>query len=65
MWDEIPAAYTATLRIQHAGIDHTFSVSDMTGKRLTLTYAGADFHPELRLDGALVLRHGHNPGFPV
>lgn len=53
-WDEIPASYTTTLRIQHAGINHPLNMSDLNGKRLTLTYSGADNHPELRLDGVVL-----------
>lgn len=53
-WADIPASYVTKLRIQHPGIDHTFNVPDLSGKRLTLTYAGSDYHPELRLDGALI-----------
>jgi len=53
-WAEIPSAYIATLRIQHEGIDHTFQVPEITGKRLTVTYAGSNYVPELRLDGTLI-----------
>lgn len=54
-WDAIPAAQTTTLRIQHVGIDYTANTHDLSGKRLTVTYAGADYHPELRLDGTLLV----------
>jgi YD repeat-containing protein len=54
VWDDIPASKTATLRIQHEGIDHTISIPDIAGKRLTITYAGGDHHPELRLDNGLI-----------
>jgi RHS repeat-associated protein len=40
--------------MQYAGIDYTASTQDLSGNRLTLTYAGTDNHPELRLDGALL-----------
>lgn len=53
-WSDIPAEYTATLRIQHVGIDYTINTHDLSGKRLTLTYAGSDHHPELRQDGSLI-----------
>ena len=54
-WDDVPAERTATLRIQHVGIDYTISVHDLTGKRLTLTYAaGAGNRPEILLDGITV-----------
>jgi RHS repeat-associated protein len=53
-WDEIPPEYTATIRVEHVSIDHTFYVPEIAGKRLTVTYAGSDYHPELRLDGELV-----------
>ncbi|HEY6872713.1 MAG TPA: RHS repeat-associated core domain-containing protein [Geobacteraceae bacterium] len=53
-WDDVPSAYTGTLRIQHVGIDYSFNIPDLSGKRLTVTYAGADNHPELRQDGTLI-----------
>jgi RHS repeat-associated protein len=53
-WDEIPPEYTAKLRIQHVGIDSTINIHDLSGKRLTITYAGSDHHPELLLDGELI-----------
>ena len=55
IWDEIPASYSTTIRIQHAGIDITGNTADLSGKRLTLTYAGTDHHPELRYDGNLLV----------
>ena len=54
---DISADKITTLRIQHVGIDYTIQTPDLAGKRLTLTYAGSDNHPELRLDGTL-LRSG-------
>lgn len=53
-WDDVPTAYTDTLRIQHAGIDCAVNTPDLNGKRLTITYAGADNHPELLQDGVLI-----------
>lgn len=53
-WDEIPAQFAATLRIQHVGIDQTIQTSELRGRRLSVTYAGDDHHPELRLDGELL-----------
>ncbi|MCP4710883.1 MAG: hypothetical protein GY869_19855, partial [Planctomycetes bacterium] len=53
-WDDIPEAYTATFRVEHVGIDHTFDTTEIGAKRLTVTYAGGDYHPELRLDGELI-----------
>lgn len=53
-WTDIPAEYTTTLRIQHVGIDYTLNTPDLGSKRLTLTYAGSNYHPELRLDGSLL-----------
>jgi len=62
-WDEIPPEYTATLRVQYSGIDHTFAVPDIGGKRITITYAGNACRPELRLDGTLVASGGETtPG---
>lgn len=61
-WDEIPtdAAKTAKLTIQHlncgSGIDinYTFNTPDLAGKRLTITYVGSNYQPELRMDGVLI-----------
>lgn len=54
-WDEVPAEYSATLRIQHQGIDYTFKVPDLANKRLTLTYpASNSYRPQLKLDGQLI-----------
>lgn len=53
-WDEIPPEYTATLRVQYSGIDHTFAVPDIGGRRITVTYAGSNYRPELRLNGTLI-----------
>jgi len=64
-WDDIPLEKTATLQVQHRGIDYTFSVPDLSGKRLSITYAGGDHHPELRLDGILIASGtGTNLGYP-
>jgi hypothetical protein len=55
LWDEIPQSKTATLRIQHVGIDYTFDITELGGNRLTLTYnAGIGYRPELYLDGVLI-----------
>lgn len=53
-WDEIPPEYKTTLRVEHEGIDHTLNADEIGEKRLTITYAGGDYHPELRLDGELI-----------
>ena len=53
-WTDIPTVLIATLRIQHEGIDYTSQIPDIAGKRLTVTYTGSNFTPELRLDGALI-----------
>ncbi len=53
-WDDIPATFITTLNIQHVGINYTFNTPDLSGKRLTLTYAGTNNHPEIRLDGTLI-----------
>ena len=53
IWDSIPQAYVHTLNIQHQGINHTFNIPELSGKRITLTYNGAA-QPELRLDGNVV-----------
>lgn len=53
-FSDITTDKITTLRIQHVGIDYTVNTPDLAGKRLTLTYAGSDNHPELRLDGTLL-----------
>lgn len=53
-WDEIPPEYIATMRVKYSGIDHTFIVPRINGRRITITYAGGSYRPELRLDGTLV-----------
>lgn len=61
-WDEIPtdATRTAKLIIQHLNcgsgidIDYTFNTPDLAGKRLTITYVGSNYQPELRMDGVLI-----------
>ena len=53
VWEEIPADKTAFITISHLGINHTFSVPELSGKRLTMTYSATDCRPELRLDGEL------------
>ncbi|MBI5778633.1 MAG: carboxypeptidase regulatory-like domain-containing protein, partial [Planctomycetes bacterium] len=60
-WSEVPNAYIATLRVQHVGIDYTFKIPDLGGRRLTITYrpGGTELGllvdwAELRLDGALI-----------
>lgn len=53
-WSDIPNEYTAKIRIQHVGIDYTINTPDLAGKRVTLTYAGGDHHPELRQEGSLL-----------
>jgi len=53
-WSEVPDAYIAKLRIQHEGIDYTFKIPEIAGKRLSITYAGGSFTPELRLDGVVI-----------
>jgi YD repeat-containing protein len=51
-WNEVPSEYTATLQIQHEGINELFDIPEIAGKRLTLTYSGGI--PELRLEGNLI-----------
>lgn len=53
-WDDIPSEYVTTISIQHNGIDHTFDTTEIAGKRLTITYAGSNHYPELRLEGELI-----------
>lgn len=53
-WDEVPIERTTTLRVAHVGIDHTFAIPEIAGKRLTITYASGDNHPELRFNGELI-----------
>ncbi|GAX60814.1 hypothetical protein SCALIN_C14_0080 [Candidatus Scalindua japonica] len=53
-WTDIPSTHIASLRIEHVGIDHTLEIPAIGAKRLTITYASGDNHPELRLEGALI-----------
>lgn len=53
-WDEIPAEYITTMRIQFFGFDHTFNVPELAGQRLTLVLNSANTQATLRLDGDLV-----------
>jgi hypothetical protein len=52
VWNDPPESMTATLTIQHEGIDHSFFIPEIAGKRLTVTYAAGI--PQLRLDGDLI-----------
>lgn len=52
-WTDIPANYKPTLRIRYQGIDQTYTSDALAGKRLTITYNGAN-QPLLSLDGAVV-----------
>jgi RHS repeat-associated protein len=54
IWDEIPPEYTATLRVQYSGIDHTFAIPDIGGRRITITYTSSNYRPELCLEGTLI-----------
>ncbi|MDD5760275.1 MAG: transglutaminase-like domain-containing protein, partial [Desulfobulbaceae bacterium] len=40
-WTDIPATYIHTIRIKHGGIDQTFNIADLAGKRLSMTYRNA------------------------
>lgn len=54
-WDQVPVEYIATLKIEHVGIDYTFYIPEISGKRLTVTYAvDNNYRPELRLEGELI-----------
>jgi RHS repeat-associated protein len=52
-WDEVPEAYTTTIRIRVNGIDETYITPEIAGKRLVLTYDG-DSRPTLQLDGTVI-----------
>jgi RHS repeat-associated protein len=52
-WTDVPDNYKPTLRIQHAGIDATFTSDAVYGKRLTITYNAAN-QPVLSLDGTAI-----------
>ncbi|WP_050750275.1 DUF6531 domain-containing protein [Allochromatium vinosum] len=49
-WNDIPASYKPTLRIQYQGINTVYTSDALYGKRLTLTYNGTN-QPVLKLDG--------------
>lgn len=53
-WDDIPAEYIATLRIQFFGFDYTIDIPELSGQRLTLAVNDTFSSAELRLDGELV-----------
>ncbi|NDZ15670.1 hypothetical protein C7T35_19580 [Variovorax sp. WS11] len=57
---ELPGYMKPTLRIQYQGIDQTYTSDAIYGRRLTLTYNGAN-QPVLKLDGVAV----GNPGTAV
>ncbi|VTU27608.1 Cell wall-associated polypeptide CWBP200 [Variovorax sp. PBL-H6] len=50
---ELPAYMKPTLRVQYQGIDQTYTSDAIYGRRLTLTYNGAN-QPILELDGVAV-----------
>ena len=52
VWNEPIESMIATLTIRHEGIDHSFFIPEIAGKRLTVTYAAGI--PQLRLDGGLI-----------
>lgn len=61
-WSDIPANYKPTLRLVYSGIDRTFTSDAIYGRRLTLTYNGAN-QPVLSLDGtALATGTAVTPG---
>ncbi len=51
-WTDITASYKPTLRIRYQGIDATYTSDAIYGKRLSITYNGAN-QPELKLDGVV------------
>ncbi len=57
---ELPGYMKPTLRVQYQGIDQTYTSDAIYGRRLTLTYNGAN-QPLLKLDGVAV----GNPGTAV
>ncbi|WP_332307381.1 transglutaminase domain-containing protein, partial [Variovorax sp. WDL1] len=57
---ELPGYMKPTLRVQYQGIDQTYTSDAIYGRRLTLTYNGAN-QPVLKLDGVAV----GNPGTAV
>ncbi|NDZ16522.1 hypothetical protein C7T35_04620 [Variovorax sp. WS11] len=50
---ELPGYMKPTLRVQYQGIDQTYTSDAIYGRRLTLTYNGAN-QPVLKLDGVAV-----------
>ena len=52
-WTDIANSYKPTLRIRTPGIDVTYTSDAIYGKRLSITYTGAN-QPQLALDGAIV-----------
>ncbi len=54
LWDDIPTDKTASMTIEHLGINHTFLIPEIAAKRMTISYTSGDFRPEIRLDGELI-----------
>jgi len=52
-WQEIPNRYRPTLRVQYQGMNKVFTSDAIYGKRLTITFNGAN-RPLLKLDGAII-----------
>ena len=50
----IPNNRRHTLRLQHVGIDHTFAIYEIAGKRVSITYDGSGNAPVLRVEGATI-----------
>lgn len=50
LYDYLPNTFRVTMRLQLPGIDQTFFMDDIYGKRLTITY-NASRQPILKLDG--------------
>ncbi|AKJ29719.1 hypothetical protein AAW51_3028 [Caldimonas brevitalea] len=52
--EEVPERYYSTIRVQHAGMDKTFRMADLTGQPLLITYGPSGYSPELRVGDLLV-----------
>ncbi|MBV1881333.1 MAG: hypothetical protein KUG82_06850 [Pseudomonadales bacterium] len=39
-WSEIPSNYRHTVRMQHGGIDVTYDISDIAGRKFSIQYSG-------------------------
>ncbi len=54
VFSTIPDTYRLKVRVQHQGIDRTFSSFEIAGKRVTIFFTGTSNAPQLKVEGELV-----------